>query len=261
MSERPSGDAGATGGPDDHALAWAVARAAGALLRDMRPGCFGPFGGEEADLAAHRFIAGELARHRPGDALLSEEGHDDRRRLDAARVWIVDPLDGTNEYTIPGRPDWAVHVCLTVAGEPVAGAVAVPDLGECHGTGPHAAAGPRPRSSGAPVRVALSRTRAVSPAVRVARALDAELVRIGSAGAKAAAVVRGDADAYVHAGGLHEWDAAAPAAVAAAAGLHVSRLDGAPLRFNQPRPYVGDLLICRPELAERIVALVTGAGP
>jgi 3'(2'), 5'-bisphosphate nucleotidase len=163
----------------------------------------------------------------------------------------VDPLDGTREYGEPGRTDWAVHVALWADGELVAGAVALPALGVVHDS--DTAAPVRPAGTGRGPRLVVSRSRPPAVARELAEALDAELVLMGSAGAKAAAVWRGEVDAYVHTGGLHEWDAAAPVVVARAAGLHVSRLDGSPLQFNRPEPYVADLLICTPELAGPIL--------
>ena len=189
---------------------------------------------------------------RPRDAILSEEGRDSRNRLSANRVWIVDPLDGTNEFGEPGRLDWAVHVALVVDGQPVAAAVSLPALGS------HVRAPSRHRSCRLPrdrgPRVVTSRFRSPQAAVIAAQVLGADVIRLGSAGAKAMAVVMGHADVYAHHGGMYEWDSAAPAAVAAAAGLHVSRIDGSPLAYNNPDPWLPDLLVCRPELAEPILS-------
>ena len=188
----------------------------------------------EGDRQAHELLAGELAAVRPGDAVLSEEGADDPARLDAERVWVVDPLDGTREFSEPGRTDWAVHVALVVGERPVAGAVALPALGVTLST----AEPPRlPPAHDGPPRLVVSRSRPPRQAETVADALGAVVVPLGSAGAKAMAVVRGDADLYVHAGGQYEWDSCAPAAVAIAAGCAVTRLDGSDLRYNQPDPY------------------------
>ena len=219
----------------------------------------------EGDRLAHEFLAGALAEARPGDAVLSEEAPDDRRRLHAERVWIVDPLDGTRQYGEAGRGDWAVHVALVIDGVPVVGAVALPAEGVTFATpdqvpsgpptDPGRAPAPTPRSDGAGRRrVIASRSRPSHHASAIAAAVDAELYTLGSVGAKVAEVVRGRADAYVHASGHHEWDSAAPVAVARAAGLHASRLGGGPLRYNQPVPFVPDVLICRPEIAGDIVA-------
>jgi 3'(2'), 5'-bisphosphate nucleotidase len=172
-----------------------------------------------------------------------------------ARVWIVDPLDGTREYGEVPRTDWAVHVALVVDGTPVAGAVALPARGLTLAT--DAAPALPPRGEGSP-RVVVSRSRPPAAATRIADALGGELVSLGSAGAKAMAVVLGEADVYPHSGGQYEWDSAAPVAVAAAAGLHVSRLDGSPLVYNRPDPYLPDLLVCRPELADRVIAAARG---
>ena len=210
----------------------------------------------EGDRQAHELLAAGLAAARPADAVLSEEGADDTARLDAERVWVVDPLDGTREFSEPGRTDWAVHVALVVAERPVAGAVALPALGLTLST----ADPPRlPAARQGPPRMVVSRSRPPAQADLVAAALGAEVAPLGSAGAKAMAVVQGDADIYVHAGGQYEWDSCAPAAVAAAAGCAVSRLDGADLRYNQPDPYLPDLVICRPELAETVLAALAAA--
>ena len=210
----------------------------------------------EGDRQAHELLAGELAAARPDDAVLSEEGADDPARLDAERVWVVDPLDGTREFSEPGRTDWAVHVALVVGERPVAGAVALPALGLTLST----QAPPRlPPAHDGPPRLVVSRSRPPRQAAAVADALGAAVVPLGSAGAKAMAVVRGDADLYVHAGGQYEWDSCAPAAVAIAAGCAVTRLDGTDLRYNQPDPYLPDLMICRPELAApALAALAAG---
>ncbi len=196
-----------------------------------------------------------IATDHPDDRILSEESADDRRRLEADRVWIIDPLDGTREYTEAGRSDWAVHVALWERGKGLtAGAVALPALGTVLSTGTPPVV---PGLDGRPLRVVVSRSRAPAVAMRVAEALGAELVTLGSAGAKTMAVVRGEVDAYVHAGGQYEWDSAAPAVVAQAAGLHTSRLDGSPLEYNQSSPWLPDLVVCRPEIAERVLAITT----
>ena len=182
----------------------------------------------------------------PDDAVLSEEGRDDLRRLQRSRVWIIDPLDGTREYG-EGRPDWAVHVALAIDGVAVAGAVALPAVGITLASEP--APVPPERADG-PTRIVVSRSRPAHEARLLAAALDGVMVPLGSAGAKAMAVVLGEADVYVHSGGQYEWDNAAPAVVAEAAGLHVSRIDGSPMRYNAADPWLPDLLICRQELAE-----------
>jgi len=236
----------------DHRLAADVADRAGRLLVELRAEleAAGAEAGtlkDEGDRRSHLLIVDALAeRVEAGDALLSEEGRDDAARLAAARVWIVDPLDGTREFSEPPRTDWAVHVALVVDGAPVAGAVALPALGLTLATDP---APPAPPPAAGPPRVIVSRTRPPAAATWLAARLGGELVEMGSAGAKAMAVVRGEADVYAHSGGQYEWDSCAPVAVARAAGLHVSRLDGAPMRYNNADPYLPDLLICRPELA------------
>jgi 3'(2'), 5'-bisphosphate nucleotidase len=239
--------------PSDHLDAVNLAQEAGQLLLGIRA----RIGAEppddvkgEGDRRSHELLVARLAGLHPGDAVLSEEGKDDQRRLDAARVWIVDPLDGTREFGEPPRTDWAVHVALVVAGEPVAGAVALPAQGRVLSTlSPPSVPAPGPR-----VRLVVSRSRPPASASILVDALDAQLVEMGSAGAKAMAIVQGEADVYAHSGGQYEWDSAAPVAVARAAGLHCSRIDGSPLVYNRPDPWLPDLLVCRPELAGRVIA-------
>lgn len=192
-----------------------------------------------------------LAAERPDDAVLSEEGVDDPVRLSATRVWIVDPLDGTREFSETGRTDWAVHVALWESGELVAGAVALPAQGITLATPTVPAP---PAQPGSP-RVVVSRTRPPAVALEVKDALGGTLVEMGSAGAKVASVVQGLSDVYVHAGGQYEWDSAAPVAVARAAGLHTSRIDGSPLIYNQRDSKLPDLIVCRPELADAVLAV------
>lgn len=212
---------------------------------------------DAGDAAAQRLIAQELAAARPGDAVLSEEAPDNGDRLDAERVWIVDPLDGTREYA-EGRDDWAVHVALWQRGELAAGAVALPARGLTLGTDTSPPP-PPPKEAGRPIRLAVSRSRPSNLVRTAARTLGATLVPLGSAGYKVSAVILGEADGYVHSGGQYEWDSAAPVAVARAAGLHASRLDGAPLVYNQPDPYLPDLLVCRPELADTLLSACSPA--
>jgi 3'(2'), 5'-bisphosphate nucleotidase len=236
----------------DGDLAASLATAAGRLLLEVRSRSFRDDAARKGagDAESHRFLAAELARLRPDDAVLSEEGADDVTRLDARRVWIVDPLDGTREFAEPARSDWAVHVALWEQGELTAGAVALPALGTTLST---ARPPTLPAPAGGPLRLLVSRTRPPALVEELARVLGGELVPMGSAGAKTMAVVRGEADVYVHGGGQYEWDSAAPVAVARAAGLHTSRLDGSALAYNQPRPWLPDLLVCRPELADRLL--------
>jgi 3'(2'), 5'-bisphosphate nucleotidase len=241
----------------DHDDAARYAADAGALLVELRArddsADFRRFAlGDAGDVGANRRLLELLAAEHPDDRILSEESADDPRRLDASRVWIIDPLDGTREFTESGRTDWAVHVALWERHRGLtAGAVALPAQARVLSTAEPPTV---PAADGRQLRVVVSRTRPPPAARRVAEALDAELVGLGSAGAKAMAVVTGDVDAYVHAGGQYEWDSAAPAAVAEAAGLHVSRLDGSPLEYNCPDPWLPDLVVCRPELADAIIA-------
>jgi 3'(2'), 5'-bisphosphate nucleotidase len=246
---------------DDHRLAAAIATDAGRLLLDLRArltsGELDPTEARaEGDRRSHELITAALAAARPGDAVLSEEGRLDPARLDAERVWIVDPLDGTREFGEPPRSDWAVHVALVVGGTPVVGAVALPALDVTLATDPPP---PAPPPLDGPPRVVVSRTRPPAAALTLAQALDGELVEMGSAGAKAMAVLRGEVDVYAHSGGQYEWDSAAPVAVAVAAGLHASRIDGSPLRYNNADPYLPDLLICRQELAQRSLAALAAS--
>jgi 3'(2'), 5'-bisphosphate nucleotidase len=238
----------------DVAVAERAARAAAGILQELRSGALtGRPLGDAGDAAAEQAIVDTLVRERPDDVIFSEEAADDGRRLGADRVWIVDPLDGTREYGEPGRSDWAVHVALWEQGELTAAAVALPALGELLLTDPALRVPPRPAG---PVRIAVSRTRPPAAADAVAAALDGVLVPLGSAGYKTVAVARGEVDAYVHAGGMYQWDSAAPVAVARAAGLTTCRLDGSRLVYNDPDPSLPDLLVCRPELAGPILAAV-----
>ena len=248
---------------DDHHFAvWAAEQAGEVLLRVRGEGLEGKELKNAGDAAAQERLAALLAEHRPDDAVLSEEAADDKSRVDANRVWIIDPLDGTREFSEPPRDDWAVHVALwerpgSGQGDLTAGAVAQPALGETFST-----AEPRtvpPRTSDKP-RIAVSRSRPPAFVEALAEELGAELVPMGSAGVKVMSVVRDLADAYVHAGGQYQWDNAAPVAVARAAGLHCSRVDGSPLVYNEEDTSLPDLIVCRPELAESIIAFVRRHG-
>jgi len=248
--------------PTDVAVAERAARAAAGILVELRSGALtGRPLGDAGDAAAEQAIVDTLVRERPDDVIFSEEAVDDLRRLGADRVWIVDPLDGTREYGEAPRHDWAVHVALWEGGDLTAAAVALPGLGEILVTTPAPVLPPR---GAGPVLVAVSRSRPPAEASAVADVLDAELVPLGSAGYKTVAVARGEVDAYVHSGGQYQWDSAAPVAVARAAGLTTCRLDGSPLVYNDPDPWLPDLIVCRPELAERILDAVgprTGVSP
>ncbi|MBB2993369.1 3'(2'), 5'-bisphosphate nucleotidase [Mycolicibacterium iranicum] len=238
----------------DHELAARLATEAGALLLDVRAELAEASAQDRkaaGDQRSHDFLLAALTEQRPDDAVLSEEGVDDPVRLSARRVWIVDPLDGTREFSELGRTDWAVHVALWEGGELVAGAVALPAQGVTLAT---PTVPVPPAAPGAP-RVVVSRTRPPAVALEVKDALGGELVEMGSAGAKVASVVQGISDVYVHAGGQYEWDSAAPVAVARAAGLHTSRIDGSPLVYNQRDSKLPDLIVCRPELADAVLAV------
>jgi len=277
---------------DDHALARELAEEAGRGLLELRARGFGDEPDtlrKAGDRLSHEFCVAELARRRPDDVVLSEEGADDPARLTAERVWIVDPLDGTREFGEPGRTDWAVHVALWErsaaegAGDLTAGAVALPAQGKVLSTldppPPHrwdiepvitAPMSHRAGPAGEPVsrsavgagadepglRIVVSRTRAPRFVLDVSELINVELVPWGSAGAKVAAVVCGEADAYIHGGGFYEWDTAAPVAVARAAGLHASRIDGSALAYNQADVLMPDILVCRPALAGSLLQAI-----
>jgi len=236
----------------DQQLASRVATEAGAMLVELRDelvaeGIHYWDLKDEGDVAGHRYIMSALTAARPDDVILSEEAADNRRRLNAERVWIIDPIDGTNEFAEHPRHDWAIHIALWEAGALTAASVALPTLGVTFDASPAAVVPPSTRAK--PLLVT-SRSRNPYCAVMVANALGCDVARLGSAGAKAMAVVMGEADIYVHDGGMYQWDSAAPSAVAKAAGLHVSRIDGSPLKYNQESLWLPDFLVCRTELAE-----------
>jgi 3'(2'), 5'-bisphosphate nucleotidase len=255
--------------PADDLLARDLADEAGRRLLALRASANGGDGADglrrAGDMSSQEFLAGKLASLRPHDAVLSEEAADDLGRLSADRVWIIDPLDGTREFGEPGRTDWAVHVALweraaadasggygTGDGDLTCGAVALPAQGLVLSS----AEPPDHKPSGnvtRPLRIVVSRTRPPEFISRLADVMGAELVPLGSAGAKAAAVITGEVDAYVHSGGQYEWDTAAPVAVARAAGLHASRIDGSPLGYNAKHPWLPDILICPVPLAGPLI--------
>jgi 3'(2'), 5'-bisphosphate nucleotidase len=262
---------------DDHALAADLAERAGQLLLSLRAAGGDPDVLRKAgDRQSHEFLMAELARERPADAVLSEEGTDDKARLAADRVWIVDPLDGTREFGDAGRTDWAVHVALWSRaaasgagqeGDLVAGAVALPAQGRVLSTAnPPARPGEASGAAAADqetadrqLRLVVSRSRASQLVKDVGALIGAELVPCGSAGAKAATVITGENDAYLHSGGFYEWDTAAPVAVARAWGLHVSRIDGSPVEYNQDNPLLPDILVCRPAISSLLLNAIREA--
>ncbi len=236
----------------DQQLASRVATEAGVMLVELRDelvaeGIHYWDLTDEGDVAGHRYIMSALTAARPDDIILSEEAADNRKRLSADRVWIIDPIDGTNEFAEHPRHDWAIHIALWESGELTAASVALPTLGITFDASPAAVVPPSTREK--PLLVT-SRSRNPYCAVMVANALGCDVARLGSAGAKAMAIVMGEADIYVHDGGMYQWDSAAPAAVAKAAGLHVSRIDGSELKYNQESLWLPDFLVCRIELAE-----------
>jgi len=242
---------------DDHVLAADLAERAGHLLLTLRANGGDP--GElrnAGDRQSHEFLMAELAKTRPNDAVLSEEGIDDKARLTADRVWIVDPLDGTREFGEPGRTDWAVHVALWArnaeggGGDLIAGAIALPAQNRVLATSGEAEPPAQPDpETGRPLRMVVSRTRASDLVKAVGARLNAELVPCGSAGAKVATVIMGENDVYLHSGGFYEWDTAAPVAVARQRGFHVSRIDGSDVVYNEEDPLLPDILVCRPAIA------------
>ncbi len=213
---------------------------------------------DSGDLLAHHFLLDAFTALRPNDAVLSEEGRDSHNRLTNNRVWIIDPLDGTNEYG-EGRADWAVHIALWENEALSAGAVSLPSIDTVFSTDPPAVV--PPKTPGAKPRLVTSRNRAPYAAVLVAEGLNCDAFRLGSAGAKTMSILMGEADIYIHDGGMHQWDSAAPAAVAMAAGLHASRIDGSPLVYNKPDTWLPDFFVCRPEYTTDILHALWGRDP
>lgn len=237
----------------DITLARHLAKGAGDILLTLRDegNLTGTELGKAGDYQANAWLIAELAKHRPDDGILSEETRDTPARLEKSRVWIIDPVDGTREYG-EARIDWAVHIGMAIDGEAMLGAVALPGLDIILDS----ATAPSLPDLADPPRMVVSRMRPAAEAVTVAEALGATLIPMGSAGAKAMAVVRGDADIYLHSGGQYEWDNCAPVAIAKATGLHCSRIDGSPLVYNRPDVSLPDLLICRPDLAQTVLAIL-----
>ena len=242
---------------NDIDLAAHLAQVAGNLLLEVRASGLLSLKalGKAGDQTANQFLIHAIREQRPDDGLLSEEEKDSDERLSKSRVWIIDPVDGTREYG-EGRTDWAVHVALAIDGVPAIGAVALPGLGLVLRSDRPS---PLPAPPAKP-RMVVSRTRPAAEALAVAESIGAELIAMGSAGAKAMAIVRGEAEIYLHTGGQYEWDSCAPVAVAAAFGLHVSRVDGTPLVYNQRGTYMPDLLICRQQWAAPVLDLVRELG-
>ncbi len=238
---------------NDAELAAHLAEVAGQLLIQVRASGVLSLKalGKAGDATANQFLIHAIAEQRPEDGLLSEESKDTDERLSKSRVWIIDPVDGTREYG-EERTDWAVHVALAIDGVASIGAVALPGLEEVLRTDQPRAVPPAP----AQLRMVVSRTRPAREATEVAAKIGAELVPMGSAGAKAMAILLGQADIYLHSGGQYEWDSCAPVAVALAHGLHCSRIDGSPLIYNQADVYMPDLLICRQEHAQMVLGEV-----
>jgi 3'(2'), 5'-bisphosphate nucleotidase len=250
---------------DDHRSAYALAEEAGLELMRLRSQLSGesvpaPEAKDRGDQVSHDVLMASVAEQFPDDAVLSEEGADDLVRLNSGRVWIIDPLDGTREFSEYDRDDWAVHVALWEQGGLTAGAVALPARSVTYTTSSVAGEPLPERPANAPLRLAVSRSRPPAFVTTLAERLGAELVPMGSAGVKAMSILDGTSDAYVHAGGQYEWDSAAPVAVARAAGLHTSRIDGSPLVYNNANPWLPDLVVCRPEFAETILSAIAELG-
>ncbi|MFZ4585059.1 MAG: inositol monophosphatase family protein [Acidimicrobiia bacterium] len=249
--------------PDAQAVADVLADEAARFLVDLweHSDLWGPRLADEGDQRANDLILERLAELRPDDPVLSEEAPDQRERLDVGRAWIVDPLDGSRGFGSRHSVDWAVHIAYFADGVMQAATVALPAIGRTIAM-PDAALAPRADSE--QIRIVVSDARAPRLAWELADAVDGVLIGMGSAGMKTAAVLLGEADVYVHVGAMREWDMAAPAAVALAAGAHVSRLDGSPIVFNQSSPIVPDVLVCRPELAATLLEVIgplRGSGP
>jgi 3'(2'), 5'-bisphosphate nucleotidase len=250
---------------DDHRSARAFADEAGQELMRLRSQLSGGSvpaaeAKERGDQVSHNLLMASVAKQFPDDAVLSEEGADDIARLGSERVWIIDPLDGTREFSEYDRDDWAVHVALWETGSLTAGAVALPARGITYSTASVAGERLPGRPGDAPLRLAVSRSRPPAFVTALAERLGAELVPMGSAGVKAMSVIDGTSDAYVHAGGQYEWDSAAPVAVARTAGLHTSRIDRSPLEYNNANPWLPDLVVCRPEFADTILNAIAEVG-
>ena len=236
---------------DDAELAAGLAATTGQILMALRGSGLleGAELGKAGDATANAFLMAAIAHQRPGDGILSEERIDDLSRLGKKRVWIVDPLDGTREFA-EGRDDWAVHVALAIDGHAAVGAVALPAQGKIL----RSDAPPPPVTRPSRPRLLVSRTRPPAQCSVIAEALHADLVPMGSAGAKAMAVLLGQGDIYFHSGGQHQWDNAAPVAVALAAGMVARRIDGSPCAYNGADTSLPDLLICPPEYLAGIEA-------
>jgi 3'(2'), 5'-bisphosphate nucleotidase len=249
-------------GLSDHDLATELARETGKRLvihreQEIEAGTTVWKLKDSGDMLAHKFLMEAFSALRPTDAVLSEEGADNRKRLDSDRVWIVDPLDGTQEFG-EGRSDWAVHIALWENTALTAGAVSLPSIETVFSTHPATVV---PAKEGKKPRLVTSRNRAPYAAILVAENLDCEAYRLGSAGAKTMSILMGEADIYVHDGGMHQWDSAAPAAVAMASGLHASRIDGSPLEYNGPDTWLPDFFVCRPEYTDAILHAIWGRDP
>lgn len=236
---------------NDHQLAAALAAKAGQALSELRErphsGGFDPWGlRDEGDRLAHNLLVELLGSHRPDDIVLSEEGREDRRRLDADRTWIIDPLDGTHDYPFLDSIEWAVHVALVEEQRPTAAAVAVPGMDQVFATDLGSAAEPMDRDQ----PLVISGRSNAYLASEVAETIGGKLTACGSSGVKAMLVVSGAVDVYVHGSGLYEWDVCAPAAVAEALGMVVTDLEGDEIVYNKSQPIVRGLVISRPEFAE-----------
>ncbi len=243
-------------------------KAAQNLLRIRREGFLKGESGralsDVGDRISEEIIRSMIESERPDDAILSEEQMtEDQRRFYAERVWIIDPLDGSREFGTEANADWAIHVALWNRsqsdtngfheGKIALSVVTIPATGETYTS---FWTQKRDYDIETPIRIVVSNTRAPEWLSDLGAYLNVTLLPRGSAGVKAMEVVAGRADAYVHSGGQYEWDSAAPVGVSLAAGLHASRLDGTPLRYNQPDPYLPDLVICKKTLAPLLLEAI-----
>jgi myo-inositol-1(or 4)-monophosphatase len=211
----------------------------------------------EADIAANELLHKHLLR--PGDGWLSEESENDPTRLQAGRIWVVDPIDGTRAF-MAGREDWTISAALVVAGRPVAAALYAPVTRELflatagggatrNGEAIHATGGGLPGTRiGGPKRVL---ERMVSSGAGIA-----PQPRIHSLALRLARVADGGLDAAMSGGNGHDWDLAAADLLVQEAGGVMTALDGRTLIYNRPDPVHGVLIAAGRERHAALVDLV-----
>ena len=261
---------------NDHELARKLARETGTLLIGLRNHAASLSGdeddthsvlaqevlGSEGDRVAHDYLMEQFLLHRPDDVVLSEEGDLEVSRLNAKRVWIIDPLDGTAQYSSGGN-DFAVHIALWEAGSSApsqisVASVAVPARNELWSMDEPVQSDQLNPSA---IRILVSRSRPPREINKVIEKLEdafpdrgrVEVIPMGSVGAKVAAILADTADVYFNSGGFYEWDLAAPLGIAIHNGLSVSDCRGRQIELNKVDLKVKDILICRPELTSTIV--------